>query len=204
MFFLLPLALADVPPIPRSGEAFVTHTVKVEGVSAFPEHVLLLYSTGGEISQYLTFTDSTPAQIDRALHASEFWLLGRSDYDAWSQQSSEEVRVQRAACEERGEGCVHPSRFSPRITPPTRPIGCGVTLSLPTSASIGEPTSALHAFRLETASDASCVITALDTASGALPAPSAPERMGCATATGAPLGAVVLSMMLGLRRRCGS
>jgi len=222
MFIFLPLALADIPPIPPTGKVFVTHTVQIAGLSDHPEHVLLLYAASEEISQHRVFKDDSPVEIDGELRSADFWVMSRPGYDAWAEAARAEVKRQLIACEERGEGCVHSSRFEPRLVPPGDSIRCGVTLSAPSSVPSGEPTSQLHAFLLQTASATECVLSPAEAAPAPAsdpevpasdpvePSPAAPEpevspdRAGCATVSGASLVAIGLSMMLGLRRRCGS
>ena len=44
--------------------------------------------------------------------------MSREDYNQWRQEVTQIIEAQREACEERGEGCPHISRFEPSYARP--------------------------------------------------------------------------------------
>lgn len=202
MLLLSSLALADIPPTPPPDQAFAQNTVSVAGLEAHPDFVLLLYPGGSELRNHQVFSpERSEQQLSDGLLAAGFWLMPKADHAAWSLETSAEIMRQEVACAERGEGCAHISRFSPRYAPPTGAISCGVILDAPHTVPEGEPTKLRHELTLTAASATACALTAAQPEE----APKAVPSGGCATARGGASGAVLLSMLiLGWRRRCGS
>ncbi|MDG1484541.1 MAG: hypothetical protein P8R54_33450 [Myxococcota bacterium] len=212
MLLLSSLALADIPPDALPGRTLAQNTVSVAGLDAHPDVVLLLYTGSTELGSHQVLSSERAAtQLSDTLLQAGFWLMTKADYSAWSVVTSAEIARQEAACSERGEGCVHISRFTPSYAPPTTAISCGVTLDAPYDVPTGEPSQRRHAFTLSAASATVCTLTATPPveASSANPpqdvGSGASLPGGCATARGGAMGAILLPMMvLGWRRRCGS
>lgn len=166
-------AQADVAPPRVPGKTYVSHLVRVDGMKKHPGFSLLIYDAPrkGLIRAYLVFDAKTPAQqtlvVGRSWRSAarfgnpKMWLLPRDQQKKWSQATAEEISRQRTACSQRGEGCSHISRFSPRFAPPEGAIDCGVAIkvvrSVPTK-SANKQREVVDAFRLVKATAKTCKV----------------------------------------------
>ena len=142
--FLVPgIGMADVPPPQTPGKTYVSHAVHVENMKAHPSFSILVYdppSREGMIQAALIYHAETEAKQTLVrgrswrsmarFGAPKIWLMPREAQRAWSEVTAKEVSKQRQACAERGEGCAHISRFSPRFAPPKGAIDCGVSIEV--------------------------------------------------------------------------
>jgi hypothetical protein len=78
-------ARADLPP--PDGQKFVSYAFRVEGLAAFPEHVLLAFpwslSSGRPTEEHAVVEDKKPLSVGRRSGAPKLYSMKRSDYDAW-------------------------------------------------------------------------------------------------------------------------
>ena len=219
MLLLSALALADVLPIPPPQQQFISHTVKVEFQKNYEKRaVVILYPESEKISAYQAFTfENQEAILSEPLYHGKFGLMTASDFATWETQTREEIARQEAACSERGEGCDHISRFTAHFAPPTNILDCRIGLEAASSGPLGGHTAERHHFRLDIVESNHCGIMPLSTVtSGGPPPPPAPVEPppapvesadpptsgGCAVVGSAGAGAILLSMVLGMRRRC--
>ena len=164
-------AFADIPPDIPEGSEFVSHYVQIENMADHPDFTIVVYdpATEGLIRASLVFTaDSDERQLlvnGRSWQSlADFgnpglWLLPRDAQTEWSSATAVEIDRQREACFERGEGCVHASRFSPRFAPPEGALDCNVRVDVqaqrPTDPDT--PAEVVDVFRVTEASADRCV-----------------------------------------------
>lgn len=164
-----PIVRADVAPEAPSGEQFTTYGVRVEGLAAFPDVVLVLHDRGNPstIHGYRAFSADSPEHVLASGAASrgnvfsqpDLFAMSRAEYDAWSAQTAAEIARQEEACSERGEGCPHISRFVPRFAPPTGTVACGASIAITTTAPTGGPDAHVDVFSVTTASASTCTLS---------------------------------------------
>lgn len=163
------LAYADVAPIEPPGKHFVSHSLRVEGMGDHPGHVLVVYDApqDGQISANLAYhsegqSEQVLADGSRSrgnlFSRPTVYLMTRDNYNAWSKISTAEIERQRIACAERGEGCMHISRFVPHYAPPTNAIDCKMQLEAITLLPDSGPDRIVDVFRLKTASADTCLL----------------------------------------------
>ncbi|MCB9700073.1 MAG: hypothetical protein H6738_25015 [Alphaproteobacteria bacterium] len=158
------VALADIAPTPAVGQRFLTHSVRVTGLTEHPGFVLVAHDAGDTVGTVLAWTGDEVQQLGngasnrgpRLSHPS-FRLMSREAYDAWKTASSAEVSAQREACM-RGEGCAHISRFVPKITPPTGTVDCATSIDVVTSGPADGPDAVVEPLTVVEASATSCVL----------------------------------------------
>ena len=164
---LLSAAHADVAPEPPSGEQFTTYSVRVEGLAAFPDVVLVVHDkSGGELRGYATLTaDKSEAQLgngrswrENNIPSPDLFVMPRAAYEAWAQATAAEVARQEEACSERGEGCAHISRFVPHFAAPTGTTPCRATIDITTTAKAGGPDAYVDVFQLKAAAPGTCTV----------------------------------------------
>ena len=135
---LITSAIADIAPPQNPSTTPLHHELIIRGLDAHPEHVLLLtpQTDNGMISTSRVLSHETPQVIMAKGEAtsSQIWQpvaqwMTRDDYDKWRLEVTQIIEEQRKACDERGEGCPHTSRFEPSYSAPKTGIVC--TLDLP-------------------------------------------------------------------------
>ena len=137
---MLSVAHADliVPPPPDTRH--IVHQLQLDNVADFPDRVFLAIDADDTVHAHRVFTAQAPTQeLGRGgrsrgggLSKPQIRSLSQAEYKAWAEATGAAIRQQRAACADRGEGCVHISRFTPRIgagsgpdQPHRRPGGVG-------------------------------------------------------------------------------
>ncbi len=180
--WILSVALADVLIEPDDGQIHVSHSLQIQGLAEHPDVVVLAFSgkPGSSLSTHRVFTaerDQHQLASGRArsgnIGEAGLYLMSSEDYEAWNTKRGEEVTRQREACE-RGEGCVHISRFVPDYNAPKAVVSCNLSIPTVTSAPTGSPSKRLDAYRLTTASADSCVLEASTPEITPVPADPAP------------------------------
>ena len=163
MLLFCSLALADIIPDAPTGKKHITHSLRIEGLEAHPDIVLLAMQDAGdgELSAYRVFDhESNEARLANGASRSSgmatatIYLMTRADYDAWAKVTAEDVRRQEELCEQ-GIGCAHISRFEPTYATPESRLACGATITTQTSAIIGG-SDRLDVYRVVEASPTSC------------------------------------------------
>lgn len=221
---LIAAAQADIAPMPPPDKQFTTYTVQVDGLDKFPDAVLVLHDKDADtIYGYRPFSaEKASHQIanghssrGNTIHNPDFFLMTAEAFAAWSAETNAEIARQRDACSERGEGCVHISRFVPKFAPPTGTVPCNATVNIRTTAPQGGPSEYTDVFTVTAASAEGCTLTGPAApaaapsgshepeAAPADPAPSAePAGSRCAAVTAAGGAAWGLALLLaGARRR---
>jgi hypothetical protein len=206
---LLPIATADIAPTPPPGEQFATYHVRVEGLEAFPDVVLVLHDRSEQINAHRAFTAEKPEQqiangfSSRGARFSspDLFVMSADAYTAWSTLTSTEIERQRQACDERGEGCAHISRFVPRYAPPSDTTVCNAGIQIKTSSSVGGPERYVDTFTVTDAAPGRCSLSIQ--ASAPAPEEASSSERGCAavTATGGVVWGLALLLAGGRRRR---
>ena len=135
-------AAADVAPPRQKGKVYVTHRVGVTNMADHADWVLLVYDapSKGRIVDHLAFasgteTEQTMTEGDSWRSTARYqkpsvWLLSKDSWTRWAKATRQEIAKQRRACAERGEGCVHISRFQPKYAPPADAIACNATIDV--------------------------------------------------------------------------
>lgn len=211
------LALADVVVPPPDDSRYVSHVLRLDGLQAHPGFVFLVYDDGPEISGWRAFSAGGQAEwelmrggsrLGAAMSQPAVRMLSAAAYESWAAATNAEKERQRAACSERGEGCMHISRFVPRVAPPSGAIDCGLRLSMEATGPADGPEQIVHIATVTAATETSCVVTLTgretsgaptpaSTPPAQVPATTAPEtRPRCATGTGA--GSLLLGLVLAL------
>ncbi|MCK6505808.1 hypothetical protein L6R53_20870 [Myxococcota bacterium] len=158
-------ARADVALEPDPGTRFLTHALRIEGLDAHPGYVVLAYDAGAELSTWRAFHAGAPASQELGwgganrgprMGAPGLHLLPRAAYDAWLAQTTATIQAQETACAERGEGCMHISRFVPSFPPPVGAVSCGLSLQVQGAGPEDGPDRVEEVLRLEAASDSTC------------------------------------------------
>lgn len=226
---LLPLlglgALADVSVPPPDKQRFLTHQLRIEGLDAHPDVVVVAHDRTETLSAHRAFSAGDAEQIlgiggnryGGSLSAPALFLMARADYDAWSEAVRVEVAKQEEACADRGEGCVHASRFVPSYAPPAGTVDCKQDIGLRLTGPQDGPVAVTDVLRLVEASATSCRLEVVEQAAApASPepapdtpaAPAAPSEAGTAGAERGcthvgSVGPVLLGLglLLGLGRR---
>lgn len=174
-------ARADIPPDIEPGNEFVNHHLRIENMGDHPDFALLVYDApdDGRIRASAVFSSAADAQqfltnggnwqSRSEYRRPRLWLLPLDSQEAWSASASAEVAAQRTACMERGEGCMHISRFTPNYLAPTDAIDCGAEFQVQTERAVDPDTSrdVVTAFRLVEASAETCVVEPVETATTA-------------------------------------
>jgi hypothetical protein len=163
-------ARADVVPMPPPGQRFLRTTVRVEGLKR-PDVVLLAWprrESGEEVHTHVAFeAGSVEAtfHLDTSLDGAPLKAMPKAAYDAWRADMGRAVQAQRTACFERGEGCPHPSRFTPRFLPPQQGvIDCGFSLRIPQHGPEGGPEETLERLAVRKLDATTCEVGPVETA----------------------------------------
>ena len=214
---LLSTAHADIAPTPPPSKQFTTYSVRVDGLKAGSDMVLVLHDTGETIRGYALFDAEKPEhQLDDGsssrggrFSAPGLFAMPRAAFEAYNTASQAEIFRQREACMN-GEGCAHISRFSPRIAPPTGGVPCGADIQITTTADRGGPDAFTDVFTVTALSADACTLGGPTRVSlkGGEPLGAAPSgatvkaETGCATVTAAG-GAVwgIAMLLAGWRRQ---
>ena len=141
LLLLLPLAQADLVVPPPEDRRYITHKLRIENLESFPDRVFVVVDDGDEVRSHRAFTaEQATHELGRggrrsggSLGSPRIRAMTPADYEAWRDATRETVNAQREACQ-RGEGCAHISRFSPRYAPPKAGVDCGVEIPVQTSA----------------------------------------------------------------------
>ncbi len=237
LLLLLPtLAHADLIAPPPDDKQFIVHEVYLDNVGAYPDLVFVAADDGDAIRSPRTFTAEAPTQElgrghgrgSRGLSRPRIRAVAKADHEAWRARARAAGEAQREACFERGEGCVHPSRFEARYPPLDKGIPCSEPIDVQTTAPRGAPAVRTDAFRVVRADATECVLEAIPvpppapepepaapeapaTATSGAAAPSAPPASsgdpagGCSTAgawtsVGSLVGGLSLLLLVGRRR----
>ena len=222
---LLPLlisaAWADIPPTPPAGKQFTTYSIQVDGLEGFPDAVLVAYDKDtAELRGYEAFKagDSKHMLVNgnnsrgQRFSKPDLYFMTAAAFAAWAEATSVAVEEQRTACDERGEGCAHISRFMPRIAPPADAVPCNASIQIRTTAPVGGATAYLDVFTVTAASAGGCTVTgpaepasaapASAPSAGVPPEPSAAEsRCAAVTGTGSGVAWGLAMLLAGARRR---
>ena len=216
---LIPLAIADIPPPQNPSTAPLHHELIIQGLDAHPEHVLLItpQTSNGMISTSRVLSHDTP-QVFMAkgdASSSQIWQpvaqwMSRDDYDQWRLEVTQIIEEQRKACDERGEGCPHISRFEPSYSPPKTGIVC--TLDLPeldretkidatdSPKPWPDPQVKQHVFSLTDVSEETCVLSPVNAENTTNPLNNAETKWATlAPATGVS-GLLIGTLLLRSRR----
>lgn len=215
---LLPLlllpstALADVAIEPPTGQIFTTHSLLIEGLLEHPDFVIVAFDgdPGSTISAHRAFGKGQASQHVLArgdatrggyLARPSLHLLSKAAYDTWWAQTSATIEQQRTACAERGEGCVHISRFQPSFTAPTGTLPCGVSLELNTVSDAGGPDLIIDVYQVEKLDASTCKLDHKETQR--LKDGQPLSSGGLCSAAGASAASFLagLALLLGLGRR---
>jgi hypothetical protein len=125
---------ADVAPVAPPDRRFVTTVVRVEGLTDVG-WVLAAFEQGQTpIQTHASFEVGAAERrfrLDSRLDGAPLRLFERSAWDTWLEETQRSISEQREACFSRGEGCVHPSRFSPSYPPPEGGVDCALALRIP-------------------------------------------------------------------------
>lgn len=207
MLLLASLASADIIQDAPSGQIHINHVLRIEGLEAHPDVVLLALEEGAEgaLHAYRTYTAennqrelATGASRRQGMATASFHLMTQADYEAWEKATSEDVERQRKLCEE-GIGCVHESRFEPTMKAPTTRTSCGLEVSTQVSAPTGSPETRTDVYKIVEASATACSLepVSVEVAKPAVPVPTP----GCShlNLVSGALGGLLL--LLGVRRR---
>lgn len=204
-------ARADVALEPEPGTRFVTHALRIEGLDAHPGHVVLAYDEGATLSTFRAFhAGGQPSQelgwggANRGPHmgAPGLHLLPRAAYEAWLAQTTATILAQETACAERGEGCMHISRFVPSFPPPAGAVSCGLGLTVQGSGPKDGPDRVEDVLHLETATDTSCVLRKVGLEASREGKPVGVDAGARCDLTGSAASLVAgLGLLLGLGRR---
>ncbi len=161
-------AFADVAPDISPGSRFVNHAIMIQNLDAHPNYAVVVYDAprNGLIGGHKIFS-----QIHSAKHvltrgaswrsrevfsSARLHLLPLRAAIAWQRETDREIERQREACFERGEGCVHASRFFPRYAPPPEVTSCSAEVEMVYELAGPGPDEVVDTFRLVTASANRC------------------------------------------------
>lgn len=208
LLLLTLVARADVILPPAEGSRYVTHALRVQGLEAHPDVVLLAYEGGAQIRTWRVFSADGESQWDlgsgrgrsgAGMSRPSVHLLPKATFDTWSAAASAEIARQRTACDERGEGCVHISRFTPRIAPPAGAVSCGLTLDLVLVGPKDGPDQVVDIAELVAADATTCT---LELTGREATLDGKPVTGGqCSTTGGVASALAGLGLLLGLGRR---
>jgi hypothetical protein len=162
---LLSVSVADIAPRPTPNTRFTTYSVRVEGLEAFPDVVILLHQKGDTLRGYRTFTAEQPQQQiadgSRArgnnIYDADLFVISTEAYEAWKTETAAEARRQIEACEN-GEGCSHISRFTPKYPPPVSETPCRTSIEITTSTAAGGQDGILDTFQITAAAPGTCAL----------------------------------------------
>jgi hypothetical protein len=167
LFTLATAARADIAAEPPMGMQFLSHSARVEGLAAHPGYVVLAYDRGDPVSAVVAWTPEGEAVQQLAyggnnrgggLSAPAVHLMSTAAYAEWRAKATAAVEVQRKACAERGEGCMHISRFVPSLPAPQGAIDCKLAITLETTGSAAGPDALVQVLELTEASATTCVV----------------------------------------------
>ena len=212
LFALLGPARADIAvdqvPLPERAR----HELRIEGLEAFPDAVLLVHDgvDGGTIQASRTFQAGGQAQ--QVLHgggkggptdlqAPAVHLLSKAAHDAWWAVAFPEIEKQVAACAKEGPLCMMGGHFAPSYSAPTGTLDCALPLPIARLDEAGGAAGVVDVVRLVEAGPAGCRLEKLGREE--LEAEGGGGPCGC-TAAGpglAPIGGLGLLALLGRRRR---
>lgn len=150
------LAHADIPPVPPDDKQFASNYVLFDTKAGLEDKVIVGYEPGktsssnliinSEFNDYRSFSSTY-----------EFALLSKEEFEVWRAMKTETVQKQRADCYD-GIGCIHISRFNPKIPNPTG-INCNFTLRYIHTVPMGEPGFLINIVQIDTATDDSCILS---------------------------------------------
>lgn len=229
VILLSSLAHGDVLAHPPQDTQFAVHEVYLDNVQDFPDLVFVAMEDRDPMRSPKTFTADTPTQEmgrghgrgTKGLHQPRVVAMKKADHDAWKTEAQAAAEAQREACFERGEGCVHPSRFEARYPRPERSVPCSEPIAVQTTVPLDAPPVRTDAFRIVRAGATECVLEPIPVppaapeheatappASAADPSGTPPPNeapTGCSSTAGAwtSLGSLVggLSLLLLIGRR---
>lgn len=217
---LLPPAHADVAIEAPEGMLLATHSLRVEGLLDHPDAVILAFDgpPGGTVSTHRVYGQGQASQHvlargdDRngsAMGAPSLYAMARPAYETWAAATSAEVERQRQACDERGEGCMHISRFVPSYASPSAVLPCGVQVETVTQGPDSGPDLRIEVYKvaaLEIAAPdgGACRLDKVATEQYRQGNPYQPASGGCSALAGSAASVLAgLSLLLGLGRRRG-
>ena len=205
MWLLCSLAFADLIPEAPDGQIHVEHRLKLEGVNAHKDVVLVAMEDGadGALHAYRAFGSGTTehqlangAARDSGMGTATLYAMSKEDFEVWEKATSEDIEKQRELCYE-GIGCDHISRFSPTMKAPEKRASCETTIRTQTSAPKGSPTVRMDVYKVVEATASSCRLEPVS-----VEPLSAPASVGGCSAVGlASTGLGALLLLLGVRRR---
>ena len=205
MWSLLPVLLwvpfshADLIMEPPDGTQHLRHTLEVKGLPA--GRVLVFAADGKEIPGVVAFEADGERELGSG-HSRfhilgskpRLWSLTTADYAAWKQQAATLTAEQEAACADRGEGCVHISRFQPRLPPPSPAVSCGQPVRLRLEGPADGPSTTRDVLTVQSLTATECAVSVVAAPS----APSAgtpPRSPRCSTGF---VGTSLLSLLVGV------
>jgi uncharacterized protein (TIGR03382 family) len=170
-------AHADVAPIPQPGTKFIDFTVEIVGLTDAAGYVVVAWDPPYQ-EQIERHTYFTPTEGRRAIGWGQsrgnfskphFYLMSVAAFEAWQAATAKLVATQREACYQRGEGCVHASRFVAHYPPPPAKdvIDCGVSVEVVTNVPTAGPDHLGKRWQLAEAGPRTCRLTEV-----AFPAPA--------------------------------
>lgn len=186
------VAFADVAPDIPPGSRFVNHAIMIQNLDAHPNYAVVVYDAprNGLIGGHKIFSPIHSAKhvmtrgaswrSREAFSSPRLHLLPLRAAIAWQRETDREIERQREACFERGEGCVHASRFFPRYAPPPEVTSCSAEVELVYELAGPGPEEVVDTFRLVTASANRCRV----------------ERVGSSVAAGRDRGSQLLPWLL--------
>ena len=200
-------ARADIAIEPPTDQQFLTWSIRVEGLEAAPGSVVVAWETPyeGKITGYRALSAASPeAELYHGgsrrpgLASPDLYLLPTAAFETWQAATREEIDRQEAACADRGEGCMHISRFVPHFAPPTGGIDCATKAKLTESGPTNSPPTRLLTFHLDEASATTCKLSPVGQEKEAAPKATG----GCTSAGGSALSLLAgFAMLVGLSRR---
>lgn len=216
-------ARADVAIEAPSGQRYVRYGLRIEGLDAFPEAVILAADPGQEIHAYRAFHAggetawdlSGGGGRDRGMGGPALRLTSAATYESWSTTTNALIEAQRQACDERGEGCAHISRFVAHFPPPAGTVDCGVQVQPVVQGPAEGPDHVVDVYKLVEASATTCRLEKVGQEQSrdgkpitakAAPTSSqgAPHSGRCSTLAGSAASVLAgLGLLLGLTRRKG-
>lgn len=211
---LLALALAstaradiavDGPPSPP----VLRHALRIEGLDAHPEVVLLAWDGPDGATIHASRTWRAGGRVEQVLHAGgegkptdlrapSLRLLPATAHDAWWSVTGPFIEAEMAACAKEGPLCLLGRSFAPTYTAPTGAVDCGLTVALAPEGSEGRADAVVDVVRLVEAGPDTCRLEAVGRQRTRKGAPVDEAGGIC----GAPLPAsLALSVLAGLAAR---
>lgn len=172
---LLSSAQADVVLPPPDGRQYLSHELTLSGL---PEGWVLVVAAdtkelAGVVSLSADGSTTLATGDDRFLplgQSPKVWAMTAADHAAWTARADAIAAEQERACSETGEGCVHISRFVPRLPAPAPRLDCGTTLSLRLEGPASGPRTTTDQLEVVSLTDTACALQL----TGPAPVPSSP------------------------------